>query len=82
MRPEASFIAAGLLVFAGLLCSALAMAWNARAAALLACGALSALLLALLGRLRRRMTPLALRAAADLVLLTPLLLISFAWLLP
>jgi hypothetical protein len=37
------------------------------------------LLLALLDRTRERMTPLALRAAADLVLLTPLALLFFAW---
>jgi hypothetical protein len=41
---------------------------------LVAAGAASALLLALLDRLRRRLTPLALRAAADLVLLTPVLI--------
>lgn len=45
-----------------------------RTAALLACAASSALLLALLDRLRNRMTPLTLRAAADLVLLSPVLL--------
>jgi hypothetical protein len=33
-------------------------------------------LLVLLDRLRGRLTPLALRAAADLVLLTPLLLLA------
>jgi hypothetical protein len=41
---------------------------------LLAAGALSALLLAMLDSLRTRMTPLALRTGADFVLLTPLLL--------
>ena len=41
----------------------------------LAAGSASALLLALLGSLRTRLTPLALRAAADLVLLTPLVLV-------
>ncbi len=45
-----------------------------REAALLAAGAAAALLLALLDRSRDRLTPLALRALADLVLLTPLLL--------
>ena len=45
-----------------------------RSAALIFAGLVSALLLALLDRMRKRMTPLALRAAADLVLLTPLLL--------
>ena len=48
-----------------------------RAAALLAAGACSALLLAWLDRLRERMAPVTLRAAADLVLLTPALLLAF-----
>jgi hypothetical protein len=46
-----------------------------RPAALTAAAAASALLLALLDRIRGRLTPLALRAAADLVLLTPLVLL-------
>lgn len=46
-----------------------------RIAELLAAAAASCLLLALLDRLRHRITPLALRAAADLVLLTPLVLL-------
>jgi hypothetical protein len=46
-----------------------------RSAALVASGAVSALLLALLDRFRSCLTPLALRAAADLVLLTPLALL-------
>ncbi|MGO9336179.1 MAG: hypothetical protein ACLPY1_01600 [Terracidiphilus sp.] len=46
-----------------------------RPAALVIAGATSALLLALLDRFRGRLTPLALRAAADLVLLTPLALL-------
>jgi hypothetical protein len=46
-----------------------------RPAALLLAGAASALLLALLDRLRGDLTPLALRAAADLALLTPLALL-------
>jgi hypothetical protein len=48
---------------------------------LLAAGTTSALLLALLDRTRASMTPLALRAAADFVLLSPLALIPFAELL-
>lgn len=46
-------------------------------AALLAAGSTSALLFVLLERMRGRMTPLALRAAADLVLLTPALVLVF-----
>lgn len=57
------------------------LAWTAaahpRAAALLAAGGVSALLLALLDKMRERFTPLALRALADLVLLTPVLLAVF-----
>lgn len=52
-----------------------------RPAALLAAGATSALLLALLDRMRARLSALALRAAADFVLLTPLALIPVAGLL-
>jgi len=48
-----------------------------RTAALLASAALSALLLALLDHRSSRLTPLTLRAAADLVLLTPLALLAF-----
>ena len=56
------------------------LAWAApRSAALLACGAASALLLAWLDRRRGRMTAVTLRAAADLVLLTPVLLLTTAW---
>jgi hypothetical protein len=46
-----------------------------RPAALIAAGAVSALLLALLDSLRDHLTPLALRVFADLVLLTPLALL-------
>jgi hypothetical protein len=53
-----------------------------RAAALLGTAAASALLLALLDRLRPRLTPLTQRALADLVLLTPLALVAPAFLRP
>ena len=46
-----------------------------RSAALVAAGAASALMLALLDLVRNRLTPLALRVSADLVLLTPLTLL-------
>jgi hypothetical protein len=46
-----------------------------RFSGLVIAGAASALLLALLDRFRTRLTPLALRAAADLVLLTPVFLL-------
>jgi hypothetical protein len=51
-----------------------------RTGALLAAGAVSALLLALLDRKRDSLTPVALRAAADLVLLAPAPLLALAWL--
>ena len=53
-----------------------------RLAALLAAAAASSLLLALLDQLRPQLTPLALRALADLVLLTPLILLVPAALRP
>lgn len=46
-----------------------------RTAALLACGAASAIILALLDRIRDRLAATALRAAADLALLTPVVLL-------
>lgn len=58
-----------------------AAAAHPRSAALLLAAALSALLLTLLECLRMRMTPLTLRAAADLVLLTPAPLLIVAGLL-
>ena len=66
---------AALLGVLGLVLAALLSGAQPRPAALIACGAGSALLLGLLDRLRDRLTPLALRAAADLVLLTPLALL-------
>ncbi len=50
-----------------------------RSAALLAAAAFSALLLALLDGARTHLTPLALRSAADLALLTPVPLLLVAW---
>jgi hypothetical protein len=65
------FSLAGIIAIAGLLFSVLLFLFEPRAAAMLASGAAAALLLALLDSLRNRLAPLALRAAADLVLLTP-----------
>jgi hypothetical protein len=62
---------AALLALAAL---TLALISPPRQAALLAAAALAAILLLLLDRSRHRLTPLTLRAAADLVLLTPVLL--------
>jgi hypothetical protein len=47
---------------------------DSRVAAILLAAALSATLLALLDRFRTRLAPITLRAAADLALLTPILL--------
>jgi hypothetical protein len=71
-------IALALAATGLLLCLLAATSTHPRSTALLAAGATSALLLALLDHTRARMTPLALRAAADLVLLTPLALIPVA----
>ena len=64
-----------LLGAAGLLLAGAFWPLQPRGAALVLAGALSALLLALLDWQRHRLTPLALRVAADLVLATPLALI-------
>lgn len=69
------FSAAILLTSVGLLSVAILAPNHLRLAALVAAGAASALLLALLDRCRHRLTPIALRAAADLVLLAPLILL-------
>jgi hypothetical protein len=71
--------AACLLGLAGLLlATAVLYSSHPRAAALIAAGAGSALLLAQLDRSQRCLTSLALRTYADLVLLSPVLLLSFA----
>ncbi|MFZ0747215.1 MAG: hypothetical protein WAM85_22620 [Terracidiphilus sp.] len=69
---------ANLLGLTGLLLAVEFAPSHSRLAALFAAGAASALLLALLDRLRAQFTPLALRAAADIVLLTPFLLLLTA----
>lgn len=69
-------IFATLLGIAGLLLAVISDSMQPRVAALFVAGAVSALLLALLDRQRARLTPLALRAAADLALLTPFVLLT------
>ena len=66
---------AGLVAGAGVTVALLLGTTAPRVAWLLVAGASSALLLAGLERMRGRMTPLALRAAADVVLLTPAFLL-------
>ena len=65
----------GIAVFTAIIAAAL---HQNRQAALLAAAALSSTLLALLDWNRRRLTPLALRCAADLVLLTPIALLALS----
>jgi hypothetical protein len=77
-KPPATFYASVLLACGGLFSAAVGASAHPRPTALLVAGATSALLLALLDRTRDRMTALALRAAADFVLLTPLALLYFA----
>jgi hypothetical protein len=74
-RVARILVPAGLLVLTGITLAAVLFPWRPRFCALAAAGAASALLLDLLDRLRNRLTPLAVRAAADLVLLTPLALL-------
>lgn len=71
--PSRVALFAVTLGVAGILLAAVSAPIQLRPAGLIAACALSALLIALLDHLRTRLTPLALRAAADLVLLTPLL---------
>lgn len=68
--------AARWAAYAGAAAAAVLALAEPRTAALLAAGALSALLLGWLDRLRERIAPVTLRAAADLVLLTPALLLA------
>lgn len=63
--------AAGVLGGCGLVLAIALVSVSPRIAALCLSGAASALLLAILDRSRRRLTPLALRIAADAALLTP-----------
>ncbi len=71
---------AAILAVLSLVASAILAASQPRIAALLVCAAASATMLALLDRTRSRLTPLALRAAADLVLLAPLALLTIPYL--
>lgn len=68
------FSVAYLLTLIGLLLASILTPAHPRPAALAAAGTASSLLLALLDDFRHRLTPIALRTAADLVLLTPLIL--------
>jgi hypothetical protein len=77
LEPSRCPIAFPAMVFsaAALICSSLLFASHPRSASLILCGAIAALLLAALDRVRSRITPVTLRAAADLALLTPALLL-------
>lgn len=73
LRPIAIGLACASFIVAAIL-----LPFTPRAAAMLVSAALSALLLAILDRARKRMTVVAVRALADLVLLTPALLLAVA----
>ncbi len=64
-----------LLALVGLLLVIVCISQQPRVASLLLAGSASAFLFAVLDRQRRSLTPIALRAVADLVLLTPLALL-------
>jgi hypothetical protein len=70
-----SATAACVLAVSGLLLAYLMPNPQPRSAALVLAGTLSSLMLALIDRLRDRLTPLALRVSADVVLLAPLALL-------
>jgi hypothetical protein len=74
-RPRSIRLCAGVLSVVGLILVVCLYPAQPRPAGLLLAGAASAMLIALLDWRRRKMTPLALRVAADLVLLTPLALL-------
>jgi hypothetical protein len=74
-RVSNVFAPAISLAIAGVLLATIFSAAHPRTAALIEAGAVSALLISLLHGLRSHLTPLALRAAADLVLLTPAFLL-------
>jgi len=68
-------VQAALLALCGLALAFLLSPEHPRSAALVTCAVASVIMTALLDRFRPRLTPLALRVAADLVLLTPLALL-------
>jgi hypothetical protein len=74
-EPMRITAAASFVGLAGAIAAVTVASNSPRVSGLLLAGAVSALLLGWLDRLRSRITPLALRAAADLVLLTPLVLV-------
>jgi hypothetical protein len=76
-QSRSSFSAACMLAIAGLALAAVITPLPL-VAALLAAGGASAAMLALLDRKRDRLRPITLRAAADMVLLTPAVLLAFA----
>jgi hypothetical protein len=77
LEPSLCQITFPALVFsaAALICSSVLFASHPRSAILIFCGAIAALLLAAIDRVRSRITPVTQRTAADLALLTPALLV-------
>lgn len=74
-RGQAVHLLGCALGLIGVVAAAILAPTETRTATLIMAGAFSALLLALLDRVRGRLTPLAIRAFADLALLTPVLLL-------
>lgn len=72
---------ASLLALCGLVAAVTTTFTHPRVALLLAAGVVSTMLLALLDRKRSQLSPVTLRAAADLVLLAPAPLLALAWLI-
>lgn len=77
---DSNFWMAAVLAGAGVLAALPVSFLNPRVGALLAAGAASALLLALLDQRRGKLGAVTLRAAADFVLLSPAALVALAWL--
>ena len=80
LRMSGSLATAPVLAVGGVLLALSVSFFHPRAGALLAAGATSALSLALLDAQSEKLNPVILRAAADLVLLAPALLLAAAWL--
>ena len=79
LDPFSIAASAGAIGVAGLAIAGVLLMWQPRAAAMIAAGAASALLLALLDGLRGRLAAVTLRAMADLVLLTPAVIAVVGW---
>jgi hypothetical protein len=77
MKQTTVFLHAFVLGAVGLAASGIVLFIDTRASALVFSAAISALFLCLLDRARIRLSPLTVRSLADLVLMTPLVLVIF-----